>query len=82
MTQFKDPARLTFSHLRQSRQKASPPEDIIFLTSFAKFQVSTSQNHGNTAFYNFGVFVWVIHNNQHHHLLHQTKFLRSISPIL
>ena len=35
--------------------KISPPQDIIFLTSFPKFQVSASQNYGNTAFYNFGI---------------------------
>ena len=42
--------------------KISLPQDIIFLASFPKFQVSTSQNHGNTAFYNFGVFIWVVHS--------------------
>ena len=29
LTQFKDPARFTFSHLRQSRRKLSHPQDII-----------------------------------------------------
>ena len=79
LTQFKDPARITFSHLRPSRRKFSP-QDIIFLTSFPKFQVSTSQNHGNMAFYNFSIFIWVVHNNHHLLLHHKTKFLRSISP--
>ena len=40
--------------------KISLHQDIIFLTSFPKFEVSTLQNHGNTALYNFVVFIWVV----------------------
>ena len=43
MTQFKDPARLIFSSLCQSRRKVSTPQDIILLTSFPKFPRKTTE---------------------------------------
>ena len=87
MTQFKDPAHLTFSHLCQSRRKVSHPQDIFFLTSFPKFPslyLAKPRKYGLLQFWHFHR---VVHNNHHHQtvrhrkLEHASKCLIRWSPV-